>query len=227
MVFALFAAALLSQFQPAEIKPVSLEEYTKRCEEFKPVHVAEAKKLYDILASKASTIVDPKSRKSARDSLYSRKVELDAVSTNPARVPDLQLEIASAANGEVGIPVIKPPPNKGSDVNVFDKEIAALGLKEPASITFEESIDDTLILCTDGTTQFVVRIPEKTTSTFTKGKTLKAGAIYQVVGDYTRTTDGKSTSFKVIQEWEHSKERIRKREQADKSKPPKPAKPKK
>jgi len=53
-MFALIAAALLSQFQPAEIKPVSLQEYTKRCEETKPWHVAEAKKLHGLLSVKAS-----------------------------------------------------------------------------------------------------------------------------------------------------------------------------
>lgn len=226
-MFALIAAALLSQFQPAEIKPVSLEEYTKRCEETKPGHVNEAKKLYNLLGMKASYISDPKQRKASQDGVTSKLSELSSFSSNPSRVPDLQLDMASATSGDLGLLAIKPPVPQGDDVKRIDKAIADLGLKEPATITVEEAIDDTLILCTDGTTRFVVRIPEKTTSTFTKGKTLKPGVIYQVVGDYTQTTDGKSTSFKVIQEWEHSKERIRKREAAEKSKPPKAAKPKK
>lgn len=222
-MFALIAAALLSQFQPAEIKPVSLEEYTKRCEETKPGHVNELQKLHSILATKASRTIDPKIRKAARDAIYLKRTELEAFEANPLRVPDLRFNIASAASGDLGLLAIKA----STPQDVDDKAIADLGLKEPATITVEESIDDVLILCTDGTTRFVVRIPEKTTSTFTKGKTLKPGVIYQVVGDYTQTKDGKSTSFKVIQEWEHSKERIRKREAAEKSKPPKASKPKK
>jgi len=205
--------ALLAQFEPAKIDPISLEDYAAKCEE----HGKEVamKALERKRPKEPSKIGYAKMSPQAKRALKAKKAEfekLEKEAESNVELADIVLMVRELKVGDIGVlsMTVSSPvsvPNGRGGVSRFESYSTSR-----ATVRVFDVVDNKTLLLECGNTIFAAITDQATTAT--DGASFDAKGVYRVVGRYTYSTvqGGKST-VPVVELWEHSGEWQEKREE--------------
>lgn len=211
-MLALFAAVLVSQFQPYETPQPSVEKYAEMCSEaFKVTSEAQIKEFERMIGTKKDVLTASPANKRLAKEHRAKVEELKKAIKDKTGSQDLRLYVESLQSGGIGVMFSILTGRQTIAHN--DGRLSSIATSESvyAKVTVRQVISDHLLLCESEKSTFAVRAA----NTAKDGDNLDMTGVFVVSGRYSyNSVGGAKKTIAVIEKWEHSDKWLKMQEEA-------------